>query len=143
MIKTSASVHSQYESLKAFLRHLRAQAVRHRDQTRDIKTTVDELLTLLKEADSRLSVVPVAVADYAKAQENDPAYDLVGEVAALRSAVSASIAWIVANVPVDPLTGTVNERLLNADGTTTLAFVDAAKAAEAVAQIQTVIDLIE
>lgn len=142
MIKTGKSLSNQYELLKSFLAHLRSQCVRHRDQTRDIKTTVDELLPLLREADSRLSTVPAGLVAWAQQQESDQAYDVAAELAATRTAVQSSIAWIIANVPKDPVTGTVNERILNPDGTVTNIEVTPEKALEAVAQVQTVIDTI-
>lgn len=141
MFKTGKSLSAQYEQLKAFVAHLKSQCIRHRDQTRDIKTTVDELLPLLNEANNRLAVIPNGLLEYAQQQEADPLYDVATELATLRTAVQESIAWIVAAVPQTG--GTVDERILNPDGSVTNIVVDTVVADSAVAQIQTVIDAIE
>ena len=140
--KSGKTLSDEYQEVKSFLKHLKAQCVRHRDQTRDIKTTVDELLPLLREAVSRLSVLPAGLTEYAKQQEDDPSYNLEVEITALVIACSLSVAWIIDNVPTDTVTTTLNERVMQPDGTVYLVVVTDVKAAEAVAQLQTVIDCI-
>ncbi len=142
-VKSGKTLNDEYVSIKGFLSYLKSQCIRHRDQTRDIKTTVDELLPLLREATFRLSALPTGLSAYAQQQEDDQNYDLSAELTALVVACSVSIGWIINNVPVDPVTKTLNERVMNPDGTVYLAVVDDSKAAEAVMQIQSVIDLIE
>ena len=142
MFKTTKTLNSQYELLKTFVSHLKEQCIRHRDNTRDIKTTVDELLPLLREASSRLSAVPVGLKEYAQQQEADPAYDVSVELAEIVQAVDSSSAWIVANIPTDPSTNCLLERVFLPDGSVYLVTVSDEKALEAVSQIQAVIDSI-
>lgn len=41
------------------------------------------------------------LAQYAKDQENDPAYDVAAEFTALQASMAAATAWMVANVPTN------------------------------------------
>lgn len=112
--RTTTSLAVEYERLKAFARHLRAQAVRHRSTT-DLPTVVGELIPLLREASTRFASVPSGMAAFAQAQEDDPAYDVAAEFTAMKAAVDDALSTLVGAMPQDG-DGYVLDRTMDAQG---------------------------
>jgi hypothetical protein len=49
------------------------------------------------------------LADYAKVQENDPAYDVVAEFVTMQAAIAAAMSWMATNVPLNVTLKPVNQ----------------------------------
>ena len=56
----------------------------------------------LKRADDQFTTLrsTPGLADYAKAQEDDPAYDVAAEFVAMQNTIASTLAWMEANVPL-------------------------------------------
>jgi hypothetical protein len=78
------------------------------------------------------------LAQYARDQQNDPAYDIVAEFQAMRNAMVSARDNLVAGFPKDP-NGWILYQSLNPDGTFSYRTFTAAQLASAVAQIDAVI----
>jgi len=110
----------QYQQAKRFLVALKSDANNRATvfasggTAQDVMTTLDLLLSARTNLD-RIRTIP-GVAEYAQAQENDPAYDVAAEFNALYDLVVAAITEIVTTFPVSSPGGYVEEYTLAADG---------------------------
>jgi len=62
-----------------------------------------EVYRTLERANSQFTALrgTPGLADYAKAQENDAAYDVVAEFTAMQGSITAALAWLDSNVPTN------------------------------------------
>lgn len=139
--RTTTSLAVEYERLKAFARHLRVQALRHKSTT-DLPTVVGELLPLLKEASMRFAAVPSGMAAFAQAQEDDLAYDVIAEFTAMKVAVDDALATLVSGIPQDGA-GYVLDRQIDVQGAITARALKTGQIAALAAKLDAVIATIE
>lgn len=81
------------------------------------------------------------IANYARAQENDPAYDVIAEWTALLSAVASLLSFVTTNFPKDA-NGYLLEKTFAADGTYVFRTFTSAQLAGLVSAIAAVVALI-
>ena len=62
-----------------------------------------EIFRTLERANNQFNTLKTTpgLADYAKDQEVDPTYNIVAEFTSMQSTITASIDWIVANIPTN------------------------------------------
>lgn len=139
--RTTTSLAVEYERLKAFARHLRAQALRHKSTT-DLPTVINELLPLLREASSRFASVPSGMAAFAQAQEDDPAYDVVAQFTAMKAAVDDALVTLISGIPRDG-EGYVLDRQMGGQGNVTGRELTAGQISALATKLDAVITTIE
>lgn len=95
---------SAYQTVKRAAAQLKASAQGVRAQLAASNASYDFLRDIYRTLEraqaqfTQLAATP-GLADYAKAQENDPAYDVAAEFTAMQSAITATLTWMNNNVP--------------------------------------------
>lgn len=119
--KTQRSPATGYANAKALAAQLKSYAQGRQAEfssatNRDVLVSTASDLIRWRDELEAVTQIP-GIAQYAKDQENDQAYDVVAEFTAVQVAVDAAISEIVSSFPVS--NGALLERQLNPDGTIT------------------------
>lgn len=125
-----ATKNSEYDRARSLIADMKRLAQVSHDAMATGNTSANalkQLLEVIANYDAQLADIAAVpgLADFARAQEGDPAYDVAGEFNSVRAAMDAVVTRVLNDVPKHPSTGHVLLETWDASGVSVRSFTPA------------------